>query len=142
MRVLVLGSGGREHALVWKIAQSPLVERIVVAPGSDAIAAHAHCERAVGVGDPEAILALAKREAIDLAVVGPEDPLVAGIGDRLREQGVAVFGPSQAAAQLEGSKAFAKRFMQRHGIPTADSATFDELEPALRYVREQGGAVS
>ena len=137
MRVLVIGSGGREHALAWKIAQSPLVESLLAAPGSDAMAELAHCFPAVPANDLDAVVALARAERVDLAVVGPEDPLVAGLADRLREAGIATFGPSAEAARLEGSKAFAKAFMQRHGIPTADFAVFDDLDAAREHVRRR-----
>ncbi len=140
MRVLILGSGGREHALAWKIARSPRVTAVLAAPGSDAIEREARCFPAVKAGDAAAVIALAQSERVDLVVVGPEDPLVAGIADRLREAGFAVFGPSQAAAQLEGSKSFAKEFMRRHAIPTAAFATFDDLEAARAYVRALDGA--
>ena len=139
MRVLILGSGGREHALAWKIAQSPRVTRVLAAPGSDGMAREAQCFPAVAAGDVDAVLALVRSEHVDLVVVGPEDPLVAGIADRLRDAGIAVFGPSRAAAQLEGSKSFAKEFMQRHAIPTAAFAVFDTLEAARAYVRKLGG---
>ncbi len=139
MRVLILGSGGREHALAWKIARSARVTRVLVAPGSDAIEREAHCFPMVKAGDTEAVIALARREQVDLVVVGPEDPLVAGIADRLRDAGFAVFGPSRAAAQLEGSKSFAKEFMRRHAIPTAAFAVFDELEAARAHVRKLDG---
>jgi phosphoribosylamine---glycine ligase len=137
LRVLIVGSGGREHALVWKIAQSPLVTDVLAAPGSDAIASQARCFRDTAANDVAAIVSLAQREAVDLVVVGPEDPLVAGLADRLRAAGIAVFGPSAAAAQLEGSKSFAKAFMARHRIPTAGFAVFDDLEAARGYVRAQ-----
>ena len=139
MRVLVVGSGGREHALVWKIARSPVVERVLAAPGSDGISRHADVFPEVKVGDSEALCALAKREGVDLVVVGPEDPLAAGLADALREAGIVVFGPSAAAARLEASKSFAKDFMRRHGIPTADSLSFSDPERALQAVREQAG---
>jgi phosphoribosylamine--glycine ligase len=139
VRVLILGSGGREHALAWKIASSPRVERVVAAPGSDGMASVAHCVPSVAAGDADAVISLARIEAIDLVVVGPEDPLAAGITDALRSAGFAVFGPSRAAAQLEGSKQFAKEFMRRHRIPTADFASFDELDAAVAYVRKLGG---
>jgi len=138
-RVLVVGSGGREHALAWKIAQSPRVDAVLAAPGSDAMAELATCHPDVKAGDLEGIVALAKAEAVGLVVVGPEDPLAAGLADRLRENGVAVFGPSGAAAQLEASKAFAKEFMARHGIPTAAFRVFTDREAAVAHVRERGG---
>jgi phosphoribosylamine--glycine ligase len=140
MRVLVLGSGGREHALAWAIARSPLVDEVLCAPGSDGIARHARCIEA-DLADARSILELVKREDAALVVVGPEDPLVGGIADRLSDAGVAVFGPGAAAARLEGSKAFAKAFMERHGIPTAAYRAFEDPDRAERYVRERGGPV-
>ena len=137
MRVLLVGSGGREHALAWKIARSPLVSALLAAPGSDAIAELAQCFREVSASDVAALVALARAQNVDLVVVGPEDPLVAGLADRLCEAGIAVFGPSAAAAQLEGSKSFAKAFMQRHRIPTAEFTVFDDLGAARDYAREQ-----
>jgi phosphoribosylamine--glycine ligase len=134
LKVLVVGSGGREHALVWKIAQSPRLTALHVAPGSAAIAEIAQCHPGTQATDQAGLVALAKREAIDLVVVGPEDPLAAGIADRLRDNDIATFGPSAAAAQLEASKAFAKHFMQRHEIPTAAYAAFDDKEQAHAYV--------
>jgi phosphoribosylamine--glycine ligase len=139
VRVLVLGSGGREHALAWKIARSPQVERVLAAPGSDGMAGEAACAPTVSAGDAAAVAALADREAVDLIVVGPEDPLAAGVADRLREAGFAVFGPSAAAARLEASKSFAKDFMRRHRIPTADYAVFDDLEAARAHVAALDG---
>jgi phosphoribosylamine--glycine ligase len=139
MRILVLGSGGREHALAWKLARSPRVERVLAAPGSDGMAREAATFPEVAAGDTEAVVALARRERVDLVVVGPEDPLVAGIADALRAAGIATFGPSAAAARLEGSKAFAKDFMRRHRIPSADYAVFDELAAARAHVRALGG---
>lgn len=140
MRILVIGSGGREHALVWKIAQSERVDRVLAAPGSDAIGELAQCHPDVKTGDLDRIVALARDENVDLVVVGPEDPLAAGLADRLEAAGIAVFGPSAAAAQLEASKTFAKNFMARHGIPTAAYKGFESLEPARAYVRELGSA--
>ena len=134
MKVLVVGSGGREHALVWKIAQSPDLTALHVAPGSLAMAELAICHPETKANDLDGILALAEREEIDLVVVGPEDPLAAGLADRLRAAGISTFGPSAAAAQLEGSKAFAKDFMQRHEIPTAAYAVFEEQAAAHDYV--------
>jgi phosphoribosylamine---glycine ligase len=136
LKVLVVGSGGREHALVWKIAQSPRLTQLHAAPGSAAIAKCATCHPSVGVGDLDEIVSLSRREGIDLVVVGPEDPLAAGLADRLRAAGIATFGPSAAAAQLEGSKAFAKAFMDRHGIPTAAHAVFDDPAAAKSHVEE------
>ncbi|NNL66811.1 MAG: phosphoribosylamine--glycine ligase [Myxococcales bacterium] len=135
MKVLVVGSGGREHALVWKIARSPRVTQVLAAPGSDAMGEHAACFPDVAAGDIEGVTELARAQGVDLVVVGPEDPLAAGIADRLRKAGIATFGPSAAAARLEGSKAFAKAFMARHGIPTAAFEVFDSLDAALAHVR-------
>ena len=140
MDVLVVGSGGREHALAWKIAQSPLVDRVLAAPGSAGLAREATCFPDVGVSNAAALVALSKREGVDLVVIGPEVPLAEGVADRLREAGLAVFGPSAAAAKLEGSKAFAKAFMARHKIPTGTFEVFDDIERARDYVREQGTA--
>ncbi len=125
MRVLVLGGGGREHALCWKIAQSPTCEALFCAPGNPGSAAVA-TNLALEPFDAEAVLAGCRERAIDLVVIGPEAPLVAGVADALREAGVAVFGPSAAAAELEGSKAFANAFMARHGVPTARSWNFTD----------------
>ena len=139
MRVLVVGSGGREHALVWKIAQSPQLEALLAAPGSDAIAEQARCHPSVKGDDCDALLRLARDERIDLVVVGPEAPLAAGLADQLAEAGIAVFGPSAAAARLEASKAWAKAFMARQRIPTADFAVFEDADAARAHVRESGG---
>jgi phosphoribosylamine--glycine ligase len=139
MRVLVVGSGGREHALAWKIARSPRVSRVLAAPGSDAIAGVAACFPAVHVDDSAALVTLCRAERADLVVIGPEAALAAGVSDRLRAAGFPVFGPSAAAARLESSKAFAKRFMARHGIPTAGFQVFEDLASARRHVRERGG---
>ena len=133
MKVLVVGSGGREHALAWKIARSPSVEEVICAPGNAGIAGCARCV-AVGAGDGDALLELAQSEAVGLVVIGPEDPLCDGLGDRLRGAGFPVFGPSAEAAMLEGSKAFAKLFMARHGVPTARFAVFDEMGPLLGHL--------
>jgi len=139
MRILVIGSGGREHALVWKISKSPLVEKVLAAPGSVGMEQQARCFPEVGAGDEAKILALCKAERVDLVVIGPEDPLAHGLSDALREAGIAVFGPSAQAAQLEASKRFAKEFMARHRIPTAHFRVFDALEAASAYVHELGG---
>jgi phosphoribosylamine--glycine ligase len=138
VKVLIVGSGGREHALAWKVAQSPLLSELHAAPGSKAIAEWAHCHGETKANDLDALVALARAEAIDLVVVGPEDPLAAGLSDRLRDVGIATFGPSAAAARLEGSKAFSKDFMQRHGIPTAAYAVFEAADPAHDYVESLG----
>ena len=139
MKVLVVGGGGREHALAWKLAQSPRVEGLLAAPGSAAMEALAECHPDIAAGDVDAVVKLARESATDLVVVGPEDPLAAGLADRLREEGIATLGPSAAAARLEGSKAFAKDFMARHGIPTAKHRAFEDLGSALAYVAELSG---
>ncbi len=136
MKVLVVGSGGREHALVWKIAQSPRVKKIYCAPGNAGIARQAQCVP-IEAADIGGLAEFAQRQSVDLTVVGPEAPLVAGIADEFRRRGLRIFGPSKAAAALEGSKVFAKLLMARHGIPTASFATFDDYEHALNYLRVQ-----
>jgi phosphoribosylamine--glycine ligase len=142
MRVLVIGSGGREHALAWKCAQSPHVEEVLVAPGNAGTALERGVRNVdVSSDDIEALAALAQTENIGLTIVGPEAPLVAGIVDRFKSLGLPCFGPSAAAAQLEGSKAFTKDFLARHGIPTAAYQNFTEIEPALAYIREQGAPI-
>ena len=138
MRVLVTGSGGREHALVWKIAQSPLVERVCAAPGNDGMR-EARCFPDVQAGDSDGLIRIARDEGVDLVVIGPEDPLADGVADRLREAGLAVFGPGAAAARLEGSKYFARSFMARHGIPHPGFWRFTELDAATAHVREMNG---
>ena len=142
MRFLVVGAGGREHALCWSLAASPLVSELWCAPGSDAIAREATCVP-LAVDDLDGITAFCREQKIDLVVPGPELPLVLGLADRLEAAGIKVAGPSAAAAQLEGSKAFAKAFCARHGIPTAASRTFSwrEREAAEAYVRAQGAPI-
>lgn len=137
MNVLVVGGGGREHALCWKLAQSPRLTRLVAAPGNPGIAHHAACV-AVGVDDHEGLVRLADKERPDLVVIGPEVPLVAGLADRLRADGFTVFGPSARAATIEGSKAFSKALMARHAIPTARFQTFTDAADARRYCRDLG----
>ena len=138
MKVLVIGSGGREHALAWKLKQSPRVSEVLVAPGNAGTAREPGIRNVeVAATDLDGLLALAQREHVDLTVVGPEAPLVAGVVDRFRTAGLRCFGPRRIAAQLEGSKAFAKDFLARHNIPTAHYAVFTELNPALAYVRGQ-----
>jgi phosphoribosylamine---glycine ligase len=142
MKVLVIGGGGREHALAWKIAQSTRVSEVIVAPGNAGTAREPGIRNvAVSAEDIEALLDLASRENITLTVVGPEAPLVAGIVDRFTAAGKRCFGPVQKAARLEGSKAFSKDFMARHHIPTASYAAFTEIEPALAYIAAQGAPI-
>jgi phosphoribosylamine--glycine ligase len=142
MKVLVIGSGGREHALAWKLGQSPQVDEVIVAPGNAGTALEPDVRNAdVAMNDIDGLLQLAKREKVGLTVVGPEVPLVAGVVDKFRAAGLRIFGPRAVAAQLEGSKAFAKDFLQRHNIPTAHYAVFTELNPALAYVRQQGAPI-
>ncbi|HYM86874.1 MAG TPA: phosphoribosylamine--glycine ligase [Pseudoxanthomonas sp.] len=142
MKILVIGSGGREHALAWKLAQSEQVTEVIVAPGNAGTATEPKCRNAnVAVNNIEGLLALARNARVALTVVGPEIPLVAGVVDRFREAGLRIFGPTAAAAQLEGSKAYAKDFMARHGIPTAFYSVFTEVEPALAYIRDKGAPI-
>ena len=142
MKVLVVGSGGREHALAWKCAQSENVTEVIVAPGNAGTALEPKLRNvAVGAADIDGLLDLAKDESADLTIIGPEVPLVAGIVDTFKKQGLACFGPMADAAQLEGSKTFAKEFLERHNIPTAAYESFTELEPALEYIREQGAPI-
>jgi phosphoribosylamine--glycine ligase len=142
MKVLIIGSGGREHALAWKCAQSDDADEILVAPGNAGTAREAKCRNvAVSADAIEALAKLAQDENIGLTIVGPEAPLVAGITDRFNELGLPCFGPSAAAAQLEGSKVFTKDFLARHDIPTAAYQNFTELEAALVYIREQGAPI-
>ncbi|MBU2327950.1 MAG: phosphoribosylamine--glycine ligase, partial [Alphaproteobacteria bacterium] len=140
MKVLLIGSGGREHALAWKIAQSPALTKLYAAPGNPGIAEEAELV-ALDTDDNAAVVAFCKDKAIDFVVVGPEAPLVAGIADRLREAGIAVFGPSAAAAQLEGSKGFTKDVCARFNIPTGAYQRFNNAPKAKAYVREQGAPI-
>jgi phosphoribosylamine--glycine ligase len=142
MNILIIGSGGREHALAWKCAQSPRVDEVLVAPGNAGTARESKVRNVpVSSDDTEALVRLAQTENVSLTIVGPEAPLVAGVVDRFNELGLPCFGPTAAAAQLEGSKAFTKDFLARHKIPTADYQNFTELEPALAYIREQGAPI-
>ncbi|MHA3027324.1 phosphoribosylamine--glycine ligase [Chromohalobacter israelensis] len=142
MKVLIIGGGGREHALAWKAAQSPRVDAVFVAPGNAGTARESKLTNvAIDATDLAGLEAFARDNGVDLTIVGPEAPLVEGVVDRFRAAGLAIFGPTQAAAQLEGSKAFAKDFLARHAIPTAAYATFSDVEPALAYVREQGAPI-
>ena len=137
MKLLVIGGGGREHALAWKLAQSPRVTEVLVAPGNAGTAMEPKCRNvAVRTDDTDALLRLAADENVQLTVVGPEAPLVAGIVDRFQAAGRRIFGPSAAAAQLEGSKSYAKDFLARHRIPTAYYAVFADLDMALDHVRD------
>src|SRR5437879_3251938 len=140
MKVLVVGGGGREHALAWKIAQSPRVRGLYVAPGNAGTARDPRF-RNVALSEPDALAELARSETIDLTVVGPEAPLSAGIVDLFRERGLRIFGPTRAAAQLEASKDFAKAFMQRHAIATAPARTFTDAAAARDYVRSRGAPI-
>ncbi|WP_406044000.1 phosphoribosylamine--glycine ligase [Succinimonas sp.] len=142
MKVLIIGSGGREHALAWKTAASPLVSKVFVAPGNPGTAKEDKVENvAIGAEDITALRDFAVKNAIDLTIVGPEAPLVMGVTDVFTEAGLKIFGPSKAAAQLEGSKSFTKDFLERHHIPTAKFKTFTETEPALEYLRSHGAPV-
>ncbi len=142
MKVLVIGSGGREHALAWKLAQSPRVSEVLVAPGNAGTATEGRCRNvAVQANDIDGLIALVRDEGVAVTVVGPEGPLVAGVVDRFRAEGLRVFGPTAAAAQLEGSKAFAKDFLARHGIPTAYYSVHTEIETALAYLRDKGAPI-
>ena len=142
MNILVVGSGGREHALAWKLAAPDSVSRVFVAPGNAGTALEPKLDNvALDPMDIEGLAAFAKQNDCALTVIGPEAPLVAGIVDHFREQGLACFGPTAGAAQLEGSKSFTKDFLARHNIPTASYAVFTEIESALTYVREQGAPI-
>lgn len=142
MKILIIGSGGREHALAWKAAQSPLVNQVFVAPGNAGTALEDHIENvAIGAEDIPALLDYAKNNQIDLTIVGPEAALVEGIVDVFTENGLKIFGPTKAAAQLEGSKAFTKDFLERHKIPTAFYGNFTEIEPAIAYIEEKGAPI-
>jgi len=137
MKVLVIGGGGREHALVWKISQSPRVKKIYCAPGNAGIAQLAEC-LSVSAEDVKGLTARAEKERVDLTVVGPEAPLTLGIIEAFKEKGMRIFGPSQKAAEIEGSKAFAKNLMKKYGIPTGDSQTFTDHGPAVKYAKGKG----
>ncbi|MGR6466578.1 phosphoribosylamine--glycine ligase [Rhizobium sp. PAMB 3182] len=140
MKVLLIGSGGREHALAWKLAQSPLMEEFYAAPGNPGIAEHATLAN-LDIDDHAAVVAFCKDKAIDFVVVGPEAPLVAGIADALRTAGIAVFGPSSGAAQLEGSKGFTKDICARYNIPTGAYQRFNNAPKAKAYVRAEGAPI-
>ena len=140
MKVLLIGSGGREHALAWKLAQSPLLTKLYAAPGNPGIADEAELV-SLNVEDHAAVIAFCQKQAIDFVVVGPEAPLVAGLADDLRAAGFVVFGPSKAAAQLEGSKGFTKDICARYNIPTGAYQRFTAAEPAKAYIRAQGAPI-
>lgn len=140
MKILVVGSGGREHALAWKLAQSKRIQIVMVAPGNGGTALDPRLKN-VALTDPTQLADFAEQENIALTVVGPEAPLAAGIVDVFRERGLKIFGPTQRAAQLEASKDFAKAFMQRHGIPTAKYQTFTDADAAHAYVKQQGAPI-
>jgi phosphoribosylamine--glycine ligase len=142
MKILIIGGGGREHALGWKVAQSNKVDQVFVAPGNAGTALEPKLVNIeVGAEDVSGLLAFALQQQIDLTIVGPEVPLVLGVVDAFQAEGLKIFGPSKAAAQLEGSKAFTKDFLERHNIPTGDYQNFTEIEPALAYVRLKGAPI-
>ncbi len=142
MNVLIIGNGGREHALAWKVAQSPQVEHVFVAPGNAGTALEPGMENvAIGVDDHAGLANFAREKGVGLTIVGPENPLAEGIVDRFLTAGLPCFGPVADAARLEGSKAFAKDFMARHGIPTAAYGQFTDIPPALEFIRQQGAPI-
>jgi phosphoribosylamine--glycine ligase len=142
MKILIVGGGGREHALAWKTAQSPRADKVYVAPGNAGTALEPNLENVkIAAADVQGLLAFALREGIDLTIVGPEAPLVLGIVDAFKAAGLKCYGPTQAAAQLEGSKAFCKDFLARHQIPTADYQTFTDIESAIAYIDQQGSPI-
>ena len=142
MQILVIGGGGREHALAWKAAQSSRVSKVFVAPGNAGTAVEPKLENvAISAESVDELLAFAKENAVDFTIVGPEAPLVLGVVNHFSEAGMPCFGPTQGAAQLEGSKAFSKDFLARHNIPTAAYQTFTEIEPALAYIQQQGAPI-
>ena len=141
MNVLIIGSGGREHALAWKVAQDKRIAKVFVAPGNAGTATEAKCENvAIDVLDIQALADFAEQN-VQLTIVGPEAPLVKGVVDLFRSRDLDIFGPTAAAAQLEGSKAFTKDFLARQNIPTADYQNFTEVEPALAYLHEKGAPI-
>jgi phosphoribosylamine--glycine ligase len=140
MKILVVGSGGREHALAWKLAQSKRIQIVLVAPGNGGTALDPRLKN-IAISDPAELADFAEKEHIALTVVGPEAPLAAGIVDLFRERGLKIFGPTREAAQLESSKDFAKAFMHRHGIPTAKYQTFNDATAAHQYIKQQGAPI-
>lgn len=142
MKVLIIGNGGREHALAWKAAQSPLVTKVFVAPGNAGTALEPNLENInIKANDISGLLNFAQQQQIDLTIVGPEVPLVLGVVDSFQKAGLKIFGPTKSAAQLEGSKAFTKDFLARHQIPTAEYQNFTEIDPALAYIRDKGAPI-
>lgn len=141
MKILLIGGGGREHALAWKIAQSPLLTKMFAIPGSPGIAEYAECVANISIEDNAALVNFAKDNAIDLVVIGPEAPLVNGLADALNDAGIKVFAPTKAAAQIEGSKIFAKRLMKKYGIPTAEFEVFDNPDDAKTYIKSKGAPI-
>ncbi len=140
MNVLVIGSGGREHAIAKKFNEAPSVEKVFVAPGNDGMRGDAQVV-AIDALDFPALVAFAKEHAVELTFVGPEQPLAAGIVDYFEAEGLTIFGPSKVAAQIEGSKSYAKEVMKKYNIPTATYETFTEAEPAIEYIKEQGAPI-
>ena len=140
MKVAVIGGGGREHALAVTLAKSPSVEKLYALPGSDAMASVAQCVP-VGVEDLSGIAAFCEKEGVDLVVVGPEVPLTEGLADVCQAKGIAVFGPNKAAAQMEGSKVFAKNLMKKYNVPTAAYASFTDGAAAKDYITAQGAPI-
>ncbi len=142
MNILIIGNGGREHALAWKVAQDPRITKVFIAPGNAGSATEAKCENvAIDVLAIDQLADFAEQNNVYLTIVGPEAPLVAGVVDTFRKRNLDIYGPTAAAAQLEGSKAFTKDFFARHNIPTSNYANFTEVEPALAYIREQGAPI-
>ena len=142
MKILVTGSGGREHALAWKAAQSRGVEKVYVAPGNAGTQLENKLENvAINVMDFDSLAAFATNKSVDLTIIGPENPLVAGIVDFFQERELRCFGPTRLAARLEGSKSFSKDFLKRHGIPTADYGSFDDYDEAAAFVRKMGAPI-
>ncbi|OOM69213.1 phosphoribosylamine--glycine ligase [Clostridium sp. BL-8] len=133
MKLLLIGSGGREHALAWKLAKSPKVEKIFVAPGNGGTAIEHKCEN-INITDLDELVKFAKKEIIDLTIVGPEDPLTKGIVNKFKREGLKIFGPAESAARLEGSKSFSKEFMKKYGVKTAEYETFTSADEALKYL--------
>lgn len=141
MKILVIGGGGREHTLAWKLAQSPQAEKIYAIPGNPGMAKIAECENGISIEDNEALVAFAKEKGVELVVVGPEVPLTNGLVDAMNGAGIRAFGPTQAAAELEGSKSFAKDIMQKYGIPTAKYKVFTDAASARDYVQAEGAPI-